>query len=147
MLKNLDLNLANGFKAGTGSDSTMTTLESKVVSIERRLEELKDITENPYSFKELKGRFRNLRSARFGNHRIIYTVTESVSIGDQTLGIGVDPATNLVYVGTCNTGLHVINGSSPSTKTFPESNKTTTSTHTIGSNSAAASGSRLAKVH
>ncbi|MBI3859818.1 MAG: type II toxin-antitoxin system RelE/ParE family toxin [Thaumarchaeota archaeon] len=43
----------------------------------RSRQTLNDIAEDPYSFKELKGRFRNLRSARFGNHRIIYTVMES----------------------------------------------------------------------
>jgi mRNA-degrading endonuclease RelE of RelBE toxin-antitoxin system len=43
----------------------------------RSRQTLNDIAEDPYTFKELKGRFRNLRSARFGNHRIIYTVTEA----------------------------------------------------------------------
>jgi mRNA-degrading endonuclease RelE of RelBE toxin-antitoxin system len=38
---------------------------------------LEDVASNPYSFKELKGKFRNLRSARFGKHRIIYTIVES----------------------------------------------------------------------
>ena len=38
---------------------------------------LEEIAKDPYSFKELKGRFRNLRSARFGKHRIIYTIIES----------------------------------------------------------------------
>jgi len=47
------------------------------VDFDRSRQTLKDIAENPYSFKELKGRFRDLRSARFGNHRIIYTVTEA----------------------------------------------------------------------
>ncbi len=38
---------------------------------------LEEIAGNPYSFKELKGKFRDLRSARFGKHRIIYAITES----------------------------------------------------------------------
>jgi mRNA-degrading endonuclease RelE of RelBE toxin-antitoxin system len=38
---------------------------------------LEEITKDPYSFKELKGKFRDLRSARFGKHRIIYTIIES----------------------------------------------------------------------
>lgn len=37
---------------------------------------LEEIVNVPYSFKELKGKFRNLRSARFGKHRIIYTIVE-----------------------------------------------------------------------
>jgi mRNA-degrading endonuclease RelE of RelBE toxin-antitoxin system len=35
---------------------------------------LEEIVRDPYSFKELRGRFRNLRSARFGDRRIIYTI-------------------------------------------------------------------------
>lgn len=42
----------------------------------RSRQTLLDIASDPYSFKELKGRFRNLRSARFGDRRIIYTVVE-----------------------------------------------------------------------
>jgi mRNA-degrading endonuclease RelE of RelBE toxin-antitoxin system len=38
---------------------------------------LEEVASNPYSFKELKGKFRNLRSARSRKHRIIYTVVES----------------------------------------------------------------------
>lgn len=37
---------------------------------------LEEITSDPYSFKELRGRFRDLRSARFGGHRVIYTINE-----------------------------------------------------------------------
>jgi mRNA-degrading endonuclease RelE of RelBE toxin-antitoxin system len=43
----------------------------------RAKQTLEEVASNPYSFKELKGKFRNLRSARFGKHRIIYTVVES----------------------------------------------------------------------
>lgn len=38
---------------------------------------LEEIGNNPYSFKELKGKFSGLRSARFGKHRIIYAIMES----------------------------------------------------------------------
>jgi len=43
----------------------------------RSRQTLEEIANDPYSFKELKGKFRNLRSARFSKHRIIYTITES----------------------------------------------------------------------
>ena len=43
----------------------------------RSKQALEEIANDPYSFKELKGKFRNLRSARFGKHRIIYTIIES----------------------------------------------------------------------
>ena len=42
----------------------------------RSRQTLEEIVNDPYSFKELKGKFRNLRSARFGKHRIIYTIIE-----------------------------------------------------------------------
>ena len=42
----------------------------------RSKQTLEEIANDPYSFKELKGKFRNLRSARFGKHRIIYTIIE-----------------------------------------------------------------------
>jgi mRNA-degrading endonuclease RelE of RelBE toxin-antitoxin system len=42
--------------------------------LERARGTLEDIASDPYSFKELKGRFKSLRSARFGGHRIIYTI-------------------------------------------------------------------------
>ena len=70
MLKNLDLNLANGFKAGTGSDSTMTTLESKVVSIERRLEELEETIELLGDRKTTQSIARGLKDLKEGRfHR------------------------------------------------------------------------------
>lgn len=34
------------------------------------------IAEDPYSYKELKGELKNLRSARFGDFRIIYKINE-----------------------------------------------------------------------
>jgi mRNA-degrading endonuclease RelE of RelBE toxin-antitoxin system len=43
----------------------------------RSKQALEEIANSPYSFKELKGKFRNLRSARFGKHRIIYAIIES----------------------------------------------------------------------
>jgi mRNA-degrading endonuclease RelE of RelBE toxin-antitoxin system len=43
----------------------------------RSKQTLGEIANDPYSFKELKGKFRNLRSARFGKHRIIYTIVEA----------------------------------------------------------------------
>jgi mRNA-degrading endonuclease RelE of RelBE toxin-antitoxin system len=44
---------------------------------DRSKQTLEEIAKTPYSFKELKGKFRNLRSARFGKHRIIYTIIEA----------------------------------------------------------------------
>jgi mRNA-degrading endonuclease RelE of RelBE toxin-antitoxin system len=38
---------------------------------------VEEIASDPYSFKQLKGKFKDLRSARFGKHRIIYTIIES----------------------------------------------------------------------
>jgi mRNA-degrading endonuclease RelE of RelBE toxin-antitoxin system len=43
----------------------------------RSKQTLEEIARDPYSFKELKGKFRNLRSARFGKHRIVYTIVEA----------------------------------------------------------------------
>lgn len=37
---------------------------------------IKEIIEDPYSYKELKGQLKNLRSARFGDFRIIYRINE-----------------------------------------------------------------------
>lgn len=34
------------------------------------------VAEDPYSYKELKGELKNLRSARFGDFRIIYRINE-----------------------------------------------------------------------
>ena len=36
-----------------------------------------DILRDPYSYRELSGRYNELRSARFGDHRIIYAIRES----------------------------------------------------------------------
>jgi len=44
------------------------------VDLERARSTVEEIASDPYSFKELRGRFRRLRSARFGDHRIIYTI-------------------------------------------------------------------------
>lgn len=46
------------------------------VDLSRARQTLEDIAKDPRSFKELKGRFKGLRSARFGDHRLIYTVNE-----------------------------------------------------------------------
>jgi mRNA-degrading endonuclease RelE of RelBE toxin-antitoxin system len=43
----------------------------------RNKQTLIDIAADSYSFKELKGKFHGPRSARFGGHRIIYTVLEA----------------------------------------------------------------------
>ena len=41
---------------------------------------IKEIIEDPYSYKELKGQLKNLRSARFGDFRIIYRINEKNKI-------------------------------------------------------------------
>jgi mRNA-degrading endonuclease RelE of RelBE toxin-antitoxin system len=46
------------------------------LDLDRARGTLEEIVRDPYSFKELRGRFRNLRSARFGDRRIIYTINE-----------------------------------------------------------------------
>ncbi len=46
------------------------------VDLDRARKILQEIVVDPYSFKELRGKFRTLRSARFGNHRIIYMINE-----------------------------------------------------------------------
>lgn len=43
----------------------------------RSKQALEEIANDPHSFKELKGKFRDLRSARFGKHRMTYTIIES----------------------------------------------------------------------
>jgi len=42
----------------------------------RARETLKAIVQEPYSFKQLRGRYQDLRSARFGNHGILYSIKE-----------------------------------------------------------------------
>jgi mRNA-degrading endonuclease RelE of RelBE toxin-antitoxin system len=42
----------------------------------RSRQTLDEIANDPYSFKELWGKFRGLRSARFGDHRIVYTIVQ-----------------------------------------------------------------------
>ena len=42
--------------------------------LKRSRDVLNEIARDPYSFKELWGKFRGLRSARFGGHRIIYAI-------------------------------------------------------------------------
>lgn len=37
---------------------------------------LGEIVTDPYSFKQLRGRYQELRSARFGNYRIVYAIKE-----------------------------------------------------------------------
>jgi mRNA-degrading endonuclease RelE of RelBE toxin-antitoxin system len=54
----------------------------------RSKQALIEIANDPYSFKELWGRFRGLRSARFGDHRIIYTIMESKK---QVVLLAVEP--------------------------------------------------------
>ena len=43
---------------------------------ERARQLIEKIQAEPYTFKELSGNLRGLRSARFGNYRIVYTVDE-----------------------------------------------------------------------
>lgn len=43
---------------------------------ERAQQLIKEIQTEPYTFKELSGKLKGLRSARFGNHRIIYAIDE-----------------------------------------------------------------------
>jgi len=38
------------------------------------------IAEDPYSYKELQGQLKNLRSARFGDFRIIYRINTQQNI-------------------------------------------------------------------
>lgn len=38
------------------------------------------MAEDPYSYKELKGQLEDLRSARFGDFRIIYRINEKQKI-------------------------------------------------------------------
>ncbi len=38
---------------------------------------INELVVDPYSFKELAGKFKEIRSARFGDHRIIYSINES----------------------------------------------------------------------
>ncbi len=42
----------------------------------RARQTLEEIANDPYSFKELRGKFSDLRSARFGTHRVIYAINE-----------------------------------------------------------------------
>lgn len=49
---------------------------------------LSEIAGDPHSFKELWGRFRGLRSARFGDHRIIYSIIEGKK---QVILLAVEP--------------------------------------------------------
>ena len=48
----------------------------------------KEIASDPHSFKELWGKFRGLRSARFGGHRIIYAIKEDKN---QVVLLAVEP--------------------------------------------------------
>jgi mRNA-degrading endonuclease RelE of RelBE toxin-antitoxin system len=56
--------------------------------LERARITLEDIASDPFSFKELKGKFKSLRSARFGGHRIIYTI---VADGKEVVLLAVEP--------------------------------------------------------
>ncbi len=38
---------------------------------------IQELVLDPYSYKELTGKFREIRSARFGDHRIIYAIDET----------------------------------------------------------------------
>jgi len=43
---------------------------------ERAQQLIKEIQTEPYAFKELSGKLKGLRSARYGNYRIVYAVDE-----------------------------------------------------------------------
>ena len=58
----------------------------------RSRQTLEEIANDPYSFKELKGKFRDLRSARFGKHRIIYTIIESK---EEVILLAVEPRSSV----------------------------------------------------
>ncbi len=47
---------------------------------DRMYSSIEQIVEEPYSYKELKGQLKNLRSARFGDFRIIYRINETQKI-------------------------------------------------------------------
>lgn len=49
------------------------------VDLVRARSTLQEISVDPYSFKELRGRYQDLRSARFGSHRIVYTINQERS--------------------------------------------------------------------
>jgi mRNA-degrading endonuclease RelE of RelBE toxin-antitoxin system len=67
--------LSYALVATANFDRGMKRLSS--TDFNRSRQTLEEIANDPYSFKELKGKFRDLRSARFGKHRIIYTIIES----------------------------------------------------------------------
>ena len=56
--------------------------------LDRSRRTLNDIASDPYSFKELWGKFRGLRSARFGDYRIIYTI---IAAKKQIILLAVEP--------------------------------------------------------
>jgi mRNA-degrading endonuclease RelE of RelBE toxin-antitoxin system len=58
----------------------------------RSRQTLGEIAYDPYSFKELKGKFRDLRSARFGKHRIIYAIIES---NKEVILLAVEPRSSV----------------------------------------------------
>lgn len=37
---------------------------------------IEEMVRDPYSFKQLGGKYKEVRSARFGDHRIIYVIRE-----------------------------------------------------------------------
>jgi mRNA-degrading endonuclease RelE of RelBE toxin-antitoxin system len=67
--------LSYALVATANFDRGMKRLSS--TDFNRSKQALEEIANDPYSFKELKGKFRDLRSARFGKHRVIYTIIES----------------------------------------------------------------------
>lgn len=56
--------------------------------LKRSRQTLNGIASDPYTFKELWGRFRGLRSARFGDHRIVYAIVEAKK---QIILLAVEP--------------------------------------------------------
>jgi len=82
--------LSYALVATANFDRGMKRLSS--TDFNRSRQTLEEIANDPYSFKELKGKFRDLRSARFGKHRIIYTIIESK---EEVILLAVEPRSSV----------------------------------------------------
>lgn len=47
------------------------------IETRRAQQVIRELVVDPYSYKELAGKFKEIRSARFGDHRIIYSVNDA----------------------------------------------------------------------
>lgn len=45
--------------------------------MQRASKVIEGLLSDPYTYKELAGKFKGIRSARFGDHRIIYSINET----------------------------------------------------------------------